>query len=282
MIKRFDTCLEYKSGFTHSGVFHADEVFCTAMLKMIDPDFVIRRGFKAPQDEDILVYDLTGRPEFDHHYKPLETRENGVPYAAFGKIWRCFAADAFGKREAEKLDSTLVQEIDAVDNGVDGAKSNISRFIHEMNPIWNHYGEDNEEQFWKAVEYATIILRREIESARAVIEAEECVDKGIDGQLLILDRYCPWIAHVVNNYPDVMFSIFPSPRGGYSMQVVPVVVDTTTPRLDVPEEWKGYSKESGKDAPFNGMTFCHVSGFLSNFQTKEQAIAAAKYIMNRR
>ena len=74
-------------GFTHGGKFHADDVFSTALLQIVRPDFTVQRGFTVPDDFDGIVYDVGGG-EFDHHAEPREERYNGVPYAAFGKLWR--------------------------------------------------------------------------------------------------------------------------------------------------------------------------------------------------
>ena len=74
-------------GFTHGGKFHADDVFSTALLQILRPDIQITRGFTVPDDFDGIVYDVGGGM-FDHHSEPRETRPNGVPYAAFGLLWR--------------------------------------------------------------------------------------------------------------------------------------------------------------------------------------------------
>ena len=73
-------------GFTHGGKFHADDVFSTALLQIVRPDFTVQRGFTVPDDFDGIVYDV-GLGLFDHHQEPRETRPNGVPYAAFGLLW---------------------------------------------------------------------------------------------------------------------------------------------------------------------------------------------------
>lgn len=273
--------MNYKYGYTHSGIFHADEVFSVAFLRTINPDIQITRGFNPPaEDPEVLVFDIGGG-EFDHHTLPREERENDIPYAAFGKLWKRFAPDFYGDIVTSKLDVKLVQEIDAVDNGVEGAQSNISRFIHELNPLWN---EDctNEDQFWIAVDYASVILKREIQSIQAIVEAEAEVRKAADTRenkgILVLEKYVPWISYVISEYPEVMYAIFPSVRGGWSMQVVPLSTETKVPRKDVLDSWKGFRAGNG-EAPIEGMTFCHPTGFLSSFETKEQAISAAKFLL---
>ena len=75
------------NGFTHAGKFHADDVFATALLQILRPDIKITRGFVVPDGFDGIVYDV-GYGMFDHHQEPREYRANGVPYAAFGLLWR--------------------------------------------------------------------------------------------------------------------------------------------------------------------------------------------------
>ena len=74
-------------GFTHAGKFHADDVFATALLQILRPDIQVTRGFVVPDHFDGIVYDI-GDGMFDHHREPRQTRANGVPYAAFGLLWR--------------------------------------------------------------------------------------------------------------------------------------------------------------------------------------------------
>ena len=54
-----------KYGFTHAGVFHADDVFSAALLTYLFPDIEIKRGFKADNNFDGIVFDI-GFGEFDH------------------------------------------------------------------------------------------------------------------------------------------------------------------------------------------------------------------------
>lgn len=68
------------SAFTHSGKFHADDVFSAALLLYLNPEITIIRGNKVPDDYKGLVFDI-GRGQYDHHQKDSRVRENGVPYA---------------------------------------------------------------------------------------------------------------------------------------------------------------------------------------------------------
>ena len=78
------------AAFTHGGKFHADDVFSAALLLYLNPEIVITRGNRVPEDFDGIVFDI-GRGRYDHHQKDSRVRENGVPYAgeqSSGKSWR--------------------------------------------------------------------------------------------------------------------------------------------------------------------------------------------------
>ena len=95
------------NGFTHAGKFHADDVFATALLQILRPDIKITRGFTVPDDFDGIVYDI-GFGMFDHHQEPREYRANGVPYAAFGLLWRVLGPGLVGERQARLIDENFM------------------------------------------------------------------------------------------------------------------------------------------------------------------------------
>ena len=81
----------------HDGVFHADDVFAVAILKIINEDIEIIRT----RDDEVLAtadmrLDVGGRynPEtgdYDHHLvQGAGERKNGIPYASCGLIWKHF------------------------------------------------------------------------------------------------------------------------------------------------------------------------------------------------
>ena len=279
----------FKNGYTHGGIFHADDVFSAALLEILKGyKFMIVRGFNPPSEDnpDTIVFDIGGG-RFDHHGGDYDARPNGVPYAAFGKLWRRFGRERFGDYVYKKVDSTLVQEIDAYDNGVVGSQSNISRFIHNLNPSWDDeylslMSKDQltDKRFEDATAFAKEILMTEIKAAQSVEHAAEYVSGLISrrmyNEILVLDKYVPWMGEAFK-IPELLFCAFPGNRddGAWNLQVIPKTPGTREPRLDVPTYWKGYNVKNGGAAPVDGMTFCHPSGFLSAFDTLEHAINAA-------
>ena len=162
------------NGFTHAGKFHADDVFATALLQILRPDIKITRGFVVPDDFDGIVYDI-GFGMFDHHQEPRETRPNGIPYAAFGLLWRVLGPGLVGERQARLIDENFIQPLDLNDNT--GEQNSLCDAIGFFNPVWDSK-EDQDACFFKAVAVAKQILENQIESANAVNRADEKVQQA--------------------------------------------------------------------------------------------------------
>jgi len=194
------------NGFTHAGKFHADDVFATALLQIIRPDIRITRGFVVPDDFDGIVYDI-GFGMFDHHQEPREYRANGIPYAAFGLLWRVLGPGLVGERQARLIDENFIQPLDLNDNT--GEQNSLCDAIGFFNPVWDSK-EDQDTCFFKAVAVAKQILENQIESANAVNRADEKVQQayknsrdGIvihEGSLASLKRFKDDAREVAENY----------------------------------------------------------------------------------
>ena len=195
-------------GFTHGGKFHADDVFSTALLQILRPDIQITRGFTVPDDFDGIVYDVGGGM-FDHHSEPRETRPNGVPYAAFGLLWRVLGAQLVGEHQARLLDENFIQPLDLNDNT--GEQNSLADAIGSFNPLWDSK-DDPDACFWRAVPVARQILENEIAAANAVNRADDTVRQAYanmrDG-IVVLPAYMPWKNGLYKT--DAIFVVYPSP-----------------------------------------------------------------------
>lgn len=264
-----------QKGFTHGGKFHSDDVFATAFLRILNPEIEIERGFEVPQDFDGIVYDI-GRGEFDHHQQDKEYRENGCPYAAFGLIWRAFGKDFMGEEEAEHFDETFIQPLDESDNT--GCDNMLAKIISEFNPGWDST-EPFDVGFWKAVDMAETILRNHFESVRGILRGKEIVEKAMeeaDGEILVLSTFAPWKKVVIGS--TYQFVVYPSNRGGYSIQGVPVSSEDQSLVCDFPKEWWGAEAEVLQEkSGISTLRFCHPNGFLAAADSLEDAMAVAKY-----
>lgn len=265
-----------KNGFTHGGKFHADDVFSTALLRILRPDFTVTRGFSVPENFDGIVYDIGNGP-FDHHAADRAERPNGVPYAAFGLLWREFSAQLVGENQARLLDENFVQPLDLNDNT--GESCLLADAIGGFNPLWDQ-PRDPDECFARAVDFAQVILENNIEAARAVNRADALVQKAYaesrDG-IVILPCYAPWKNALYRS--DALFVVYPSQRGGWSAQCVNDRL-TKRPKKPFPMGWAGQPEEHlRKSSGIATLRFCHASRFLITAETKEDAIAACYFVL---
>ena len=261
-------------GFTHGSKFHSDDVFATAFLKILNPGIEITRGFEVPENFDGIVYDI-GRGGDDHHQADKEYRENGCPYAAFGLVWREFGAEYIGTEEAERFDRDFIQPLDESDNT--GKTNILADIIDEFNPGWDS-GEDYDKCFWKAVDFAKLVLENHFSAIAGIYRAKTLVNEAMeecDGDVLVLPQFAPWKGEAIGS--SYKFVVYPSSRGGYSAQGVPVSADDKTLVCPFPEEWCGKTPEElVKITGIKTLRFCHPNAFLVAADEKEDAIKAAR------
>ena len=219
---------EIKVGYTHSGTFHADDVFSSAFLRILNPDIEIRRVAELPKlGLGEIAFDI-GLGLFDHHQANNEVRPNGVPYAAFGKLFRYFG-DELGLSEKSLclFEKEVVIPLDSKDNG--GHNNPLSTLIRSMNPNWNEEVNLND-RFFETVKVAETLLLSHIKRLRSNEQAErgmlEKAREAKDG-VLVLNRFVPTTAL---KRTDVLAVVFPSNRGGVNIRLT---------RGEFPVEWKG-------------------------------------------
>jgi len=269
-VKEYDL----KKGFTHGGGFHADDVFSSAFLKILNPEIEIYRGNTVPHDFDGIVYDI-GMGKYDHHQKEKEYRENGIPYAAFGLLWREFGSCIFSEEEDIKLfDINFIQPVDLSDNT--GEAHELSQLIADFNLSWDEEG-DTDNKFEEAVSFARIILENRIKQIKAKRKAKEIVEQIASkqtGKILELDRFYPWKDSLCDT--EKLYVIFPSARGGYMIQAVPKSLEDVALKKPFPEAWRGKTAKQLQDLTgIITFSFCHMSGFICAAQTLEDARSIA-------
>lgn len=263
-----------EKGFTHGGKFHADDVFSAALLTILNPDIKIERGFQVPENYDGIVFDI-GFGEFDHHQQDRAVRDNKIPYAAFGLLWRKYGSMLVGEEEAKRFDEKFIQSLDLNDNT--GSENQIAEVINVFNPPWD-YAISSDSAFQEAKELAYKILVKEIEHIKSINRAEALVTKALakseDG-ILILPRSAPWKKFVKEK--EIYFVVCPSNRGGFIAQAVPRDDKPNELKVPFPEAWRGVDKESiGQVSGVETLQFCHNSGFLISALTQEDVIKACR------
>lgn len=307
---------------THSGPFHADDVVGTAVIKFLFPQANIIRT----RDKDILdvhvdrtgsaVIDVGGRSDpfldnYDHHQKEGGgLRANGCPLAAAGLVWSCWG-DTYVSRLfpklgwkdwkaiASKVDTELMQFIDAVDNGAlapNPAKlksgesikgCSISTLVHMQNPSNGSEG-DFLLVFLETVELVGALLRRVVLSIAAKYLGETQVRETITAHLakedqdpvLVLDEHAEsWQSLICQLDPSgtLLYAVFKAPDGTWMVQQAPISESSFEGRKPLPEAWAGL-----RDQEMQGVTqvadavFCHRGRFICGAKSKEGALALAK------
>lgn len=261
--------------YTHGGKFHADDVFSAALLLYINPEIVISRGNKVPEDFDGIVFDI-GRGRYDHHQKDSRVRENGVPYAAFGLLWEALGKEILGEELAEKLDESFIQPLDINDNT--GEKNELATLIGNFNPPWDAKG-GSDEAFFQAVSVAGMILENKFEQYRGNARADQRVEQVLEehnpkDRILVLPEFIPCQKALAET--EIAFVIFPSNRGGYCIQPQKREYSMNY-KCSFPSQWLGLEgEELVKETGLSSAVFCHKGGFLMTVGELEDAKAACK------
>ncbi|MBA2347793.1 MAG: MYG1 family protein [Solirubrobacterales bacterium] len=280
---------------THSGNFHADDVFAVATLRLALGELeLIRTRDRARYAEADVRVDLGGRsdPEtgdFDHHQKGgAGERANGVRYASFGLVWREHGASLAGSPEAARaVDERLVQGIDANDTGQTIAESlvggiramSVSGLIGAMNPDWDDEltAEQEDARFADAVAFATGILQRELAGSAAFQRAQDLVGGAIaradDPRVVELERNMPWREAVVTRAPEALFVVYPK-SDGWALQAVPRELGGFGNRKDLPAAWAGLTDEALAEVTgVPDARFAHLAGFYAAAGSREGIMA---------
>ncbi len=275
---------KYKIG-THNGTFHSDEVFASAIMLGIFQDAEIVRSRKGELLEPCdIVFDVGGG-KYDHHTTGKQYRENKVPYASAGLIWRDFGMQYLAKNAndlnedeithvMQSVDDSLFVTIDALDNGENIFSSEmriktISSVISDFNSSWND-NSLSDDKFKDAVSLAKIVLKNQVNRAVSQVKAKTIIIEAFENrkqsELLILTTFCPWQDHLLSmdKNHEVLFAIYKDMNNGYRIQVVPKKLGEFTAIKDLPEEWAG--KSDGELAKVTGVDdaiFCHPGRFIA-------------------
>ena len=285
---------------THNGAFHPDDTFSIAILKTLFPQVEIVRS-RNPEIYNAceLVVDV-GEGAFDHHQKGGNgVRENGVPYAAFGLVWRAFGprfVRQFAGQNVESIveivDQKLVQGVDALDNGynpheemlkqLDFQVLSICEAISNFNPNWDEE-LDEDEAFEKAVAWVQQFLIQFVKSEVAQLKAKELVEEAVVNQenhVIEFDRYVPWGEHLFNapNNETIEYVIFRDLNSGeWRIQTVPIEPDSFVARKSLPETWAGLrDNDLNEVVGISDGVFVHNGRFIGGAISKESILKMAE------
>jgi len=276
---------------THSGRFHADEVFATAIILLLEDREVIRTRDQAQIEKGEIVLDVGGiydpsQLRFDHHQNSFtRTRENGIPYATAGIVWEHFGADLLKKRGLEDdyernyalqwIDQKLIADVDAVDNGyyAEDARPSVSLIIAMMNQ-----SRDEEQQyhaFLKAITFTTDIMNNfiaaAIKEAKVVKELESLLPTVDKQGILVLNKDIAF-KDFLRTHPEIKRVVYPRGEDQYG-------VFCNEKHNHLPERFRGLREEElAEVSGLKDAIFCHKSGFMAVCSSQESALTLAKSI----
>ena len=285
----------------HNGIFHADDVFGVALMQSIYNDLEIIRT----RDEELLktcdIVSDVGNGKYDHHHVDKIRRENGIPYCGFGLLWRDFGIsyinakfpDLSNLKEqqevAEKVDTILIQQIDAQDNGVDVMTSQVPimtlcDIIYTFIPTGA--GEDEiEKGFFEAVEFAKKILYKTTKKFVDSYENYRMIKNEFKKQnvqqshILVLEKSVPWKDTILelDRNENVLYVVYQDVTGAWCTQTVPKEANSFAARKDLPKTWGGlHNDDLSKLTGIENCTFCHPALFICGNKSKEGAISMAQ------
>lgn len=124
-------------------------------------------------------------------------------------------------------------------------------------------------------------MKNEIESMRSCERAIHLVEdalRNMDNDTVVLSVGVPWKSILIPT--QAKYVIYPSTRGGYNIQAVPVEVGKKECKKPFPENWRGKTQDELVNLiGIEGVGFCHPGGYLMNTDTLEQALYICKKLV---
>lgn len=304
---------------THDGVFHADDVTACAILALYHSNKqveIIRSkdiSFLMQQKVNIMVD--VGKGEYDHHQPGGNgKRENGIPYASAGLIWRDYGEKLISKyyKElygvlleennslsssiAKEIDEKVIQFIDKEDSGIPTSTHTFS-YISSFLPVYNSSYSDFDSAFKLAFDTTVEVLKHVIFEIISLVKSKEDVfhmvkyQGIIDPHILELPAQTfPWIEGVVSHNELssssedsklVYFVIFPYPSGGWAAHCVPPSLKKRFKQIvPFPKNWAGLSDELPEISGVEDALFCHNNLFFARAKTKKGIISLCSKAIN--
>lgn len=293
---------------THSSGFHTDDVFAVATLSLLlkkegrDFEIIRSRDSSVIESADYVV-DVGGiyNPSicrFDHHQEGgAGKRDNGIPYASFGLVWKEYGYIISGNQTvADRIDKALVQPVDFVDADPKGMTLFESpvKDLHAFDlgmikilfaPTWKEDILKIDETFLTLVSYAKALLSRmivyysdEVEGERFVLEA---YNNSEDKRLIILENSeYPWL-RVLPELPEPLYVVYRNIKNDtWSIKCVRDFWSYKA-RKDLPESWAGKKDEELENITgVSGAVFCHNARFMAVNKTKEGILKMAEIALN--
>lgn len=289
---------------THSGTFHADDVFAYAILRAAHAGQVelIRSRDSALLDTAQIVFDVGGSYDraarrFDHHMRDKPLRPNGEPFSSAGLVWRDFGAAAVThfiphitapllERVVEMLDAGLIRDVDLMDNGaMTPVPGHVSSLIETFNITFAENKDDETDSFHQAAALAAQILERVCSHAYAALLAEATVAQAAasaeDPRIVVLDSRIPWEEAIFDlNLTQALYVIRPAGEA-WTCSAVPPERGSFAQRHPLPDAWGGLrDNDLAALTGIEDATFCHPARFVCGARSRDGIIALARLALS--
>ncbi|WP_444668089.1 MYG1 family protein [Cereibacter changlensis] len=289
---------------THSGGFHADELFSSVILTRLFPEARLVRS-RAPEwitpGPDRIIYDVGGSYDaeagiFDHHQRGAPLREDGQPYSSFGLVWKQYGRAylaSFDLPEADveaihaSFDAGFVLPIDLADNGASSltgplAGMALPTLLETLKPVFDNTDPEAETRsFEAALAIARSFAEARIAMSAAKLRAEFVVRQAIaeagESRILELPMGMPFRPAVVKAGADHLLFVVHPRQQDWCLTGIRRNADGFELRADLPAAWAGLTDaalEAASGVP--GASFCHNGRFIAAARSREAALAMAE------
>jgi uncharacterized UPF0160 family protein len=274
---------------THSGPFHADEVFAYALLRVFlgeevellrtrDPVLLAQAGIAIDAGGE---YDPPRR-RFDHHQRSYHG-----PLSSAGMVLNWLEdAGKLPPRLAAQLREDWVDYIDAVDNGrrsPGGGVPCISAIVAAISEQ-AHSPADFDARFLEAAEMCEGVLRglctmdQRNQEARSAVAAAMRQAEATGSRVLVFERHYKWkrayFEHGGAHHPSD-YVLFPDDEGGWRLLGIPDDSGGFGLKRPLPAEWAGLVDDDlSRVVGVAGAKFCHKNRFVAVFASEQAARAA--------
>lgn len=278
---------------THSGGFHADEVTACALLllfNLIDRDKIVRSRDPEVLGKCEYVCDVGGeydpaRKKFDHHQADYTG-----PLSSAGMILKyLYETDVIEKEAFEVFKNTIIDGVDAHDNGVETAGKGVTTYsmvIGNFAPIEHEVSEEEwRRAFDEALDLAYGHLKRLYGRYQYIASCKEKVAQamGEGNAYLFFDKSIPWMDNFFamnGEAHPALYVVMPSGSHWKLRGIPPSLEHRMKVRKPLPEKWAGLlGDELKKASGIEGAVFCHKGRFISVWETKEAALKALQYCL---
>lgn len=289
---------------THSGSFHADDLFSYALLSEIFPEHVLIRTrddkvFQAATSNDV-IFDVgmefnPARNRFDHHMLDKPMRDIDHPYSSFGLIWKYYGKQYLASKHNlsdsvldyvhEKVDQDFVLYIDCGDNGVPPRNGknisgplSLSFLVEDANPQVDPgslvSAEEQDAAFVRTAELTSFVLKNQILKACNTYKVQSILEQAIkdsdDPRVIVLPAKINWqeVFYDLDN-EEALFVVYPD-NGAWYCNTVSTEYRGFVSRHPLPAEWGGLKNEElASVSGVDDAVFAHTARFICAANSKD-------------